>query len=133
MRQLYWTTQKWDTSALSISSDLLEKFLPRVIREKRIHKKIKSMINDLVNYNIGKMRLVVQENIENAFSAFARNLDSSVQEIISSIHSALEIAMTREKGQSATIADEVHELESAVIKLTEVKAKLVCDGVYAKQ
>jgi ribosome biogenesis GTPase A len=125
MRQLSWTTQKWDTSALSISSDLLEKLLPMGIREKRIHKKIKSRINDIVNYNVGKMRLDVQENIENAYAAFARNLDSSMQEIISSIHIALKTAFTRKKDQSETIADDVCKLESAAIKLAEVTANLL--------
>jgi len=133
MRQLYWVTQRWDSSFLPIPFGLLEKFLPKRIREARVHKRIKSQIESLVNYNIGRMRLEVQENIENAFAAFARNLDSSMQEIISSIHIALKTAFTRKKDQSATIADEVHELESAAIKLTEVKAKLVLDGVYVKQ
>jgi len=124
MRQLYWTTQKWDTSALSISSDLLEKFLPKRIREARVYKRIKSQIEDLVNYNVGKMRLEVQENIEKAYAAFARNLDSSLQEIISSIKTALEIAIKRKKEQSVTIADVVRELEDADMKLLEIKAKL---------
>jgi GTPase Era involved in 16S rRNA processing len=133
MRQLSWTTQKWDTSALSISSDLLEKLLPMGIREKRIHKKIKSRINDIVNYNVGKMRLDVQENIENAYAIFARNLDSSMQEIISSIHIALKTAFTRKKDQSETIADEMIGLESAAMKLVDIKSKLVRDSAYAKQ
>ncbi|MFZ0033928.1 MAG: dynamin family protein [Sedimentisphaerales bacterium] len=133
MRQLHWITQKWDTSVLSISSDLLEKFLPKDIREKRTHKKIKSRINDLVNYNIGKMRLEVQENIEKAFSAFARNLDSAVQEIISSIKTALEIAIKKKKEQSETIADDVRKLESAASKLADIESRFVRDGAYAKR
>ena len=133
MRQLYWVTQKWDSSFLPIPLGLLEKFLPKRIREARVHKRIKSQIESLVNYNIGRMRLEVQENIENAFATFARNLDSSVQEIISSIKTALEIAIKRKKEQSETIADDVRELETAAIKFTEVKTKLVLDGVYVKQ
>jgi GTPase Era involved in 16S rRNA processing len=133
IRQLYWTTQTWDSSLLPIPYRLMEKLLPKRIREARVHKRINSQIDSLVNYNVGKMRLEVQENIERAFAAFARNLDSSLQEIISSIHSALEVAITRKKEQSAIIADEIHELESAAIKLTEVKAKLVRDGIYARQ
>ena len=78
----------------------------------------------MVNYNIGKMRLEVQENIEKAFSAFAGNLDLSVQEIISSIKTALEIAITRKKDRSETIADNVCELGSAAVKLAEIKANL---------
>jgi hypothetical protein len=133
MRELYWTTQKWDSSLLPIPYRLMEKLLPKRIREARVHKRIKSQIESLVNYNVGKMRLEVQENIERAYTAFARNLDSSLQEIISSIHSALEIAITRKKNQSATIADVVRELEATVMKLAEIEAKLVRDGAYAKQ
>ncbi|MGB7582543.1 MAG: hypothetical protein WBL85_08870, partial [Sedimentisphaerales bacterium] len=133
MRDLYWITQKWDTSFLPIPFGLLEKILPKRIREARVHKRIKSQIDDLANYNVGKMRLEVQENIENAYAAFARNLDSSMQEIISSIHIALKTAFTRKKDQSETIADEMRELESAAMKLADIKNKLVRDSVYAKQ
>jgi GTP-binding protein EngB required for normal cell division len=133
MRDLYWITQKWDTSFLPIPFGLLEKILPKRIRETRVHKRIKSQIDDLANYNVGKMRLEVQENIENAYAAFARNLDSSMQEIISSIHIALKTAFTRKKDQSETIADEMVELESATIKLVDIKNKLVRDSVYTKQ
>ena len=133
MRQLYWVTQRWDSSFLPIPLGLLERFLPGNIREKRVHKRIKSQIESLVNYNVGRMRLEVQENIENAYSAFARNLDSSMQEIISSIHIALKIAFTRKKDQSETVADKMRELESAAMKLVDIKNKLVRDSVYAKQ
>jgi len=133
MRELYWVTQRWDSSFLPIPLGLLERFLPGNIREKRVHKRIKSQIESLVNYNVGRMRLEVQENIENAYSAFARNLDSSMQEIISSIKTALEIAIKRKKEQSETIADEMRKLESAAIKLVDIKNKLVRNSVYAKQ
>ncbi len=133
MRELYWITQKWDASFLPIPFGLLEKFLPKRVREARVHKRIKSQIVSLVNYNVGRMRLEVQENIERAYTAFARNLDSSMQEIISSIHIALKTAFTRKKDQSETIADEMRELESAAIRLVDIKNKLVRDSVYAKQ
>jgi hypothetical protein len=56
-----------------------------------------------------------------------------VQEIISSIKAALEIAIKRKKEQSETIADELRELESAAMKLTNIEAKLVEAGAYTKQ
>jgi hypothetical protein len=42
-------------------------------------------------------------------------------------------AFTRKKDQSETIADEMIELESATIKLVDIKSKLVRDSIYAKQ
>ena len=91
------------------------------------------MINDLVNYNVGRMRLVVQESIEEAYAAFARNLDSSMQEIISSIKTSLEIAIKRKKERAETIADDVRELEAAALKLSETMSKLGRDETYAGQ
>ena len=87
-------------------------------------KRLRWQINSLVNYNIGKMRLEVQENIENAFRTFAFNLDRRFEEIILTTSGAFNAARQRRKESEENTRKEINHLQNSAAKLADIQTEI---------
>jgi len=124
MRQIYWTTHKWNSSLLPFSPNVFEVLLPLYMRKKRAMKRLRWQINFLVNYNIGKMRLEVQENIEKAFQTFASNLGRRFEEIISTTSGAFNAACQKRKESEENTRGEISRLQNSAAELADIQTKV---------
>lgn len=113
-REPYWVSRKsWSGVLGTISPDLVDKALPRSIREKRIKARIGKEIQTLVVYNVENLRWATLQNIDAAFRVFSRELDEDLTHTIEATYGAIEAAYTRRKEHADEIADRTQKLQKA--------------------
>lgn len=113
-REPYWVSRKsWSGVLGTISPDLVDKALPRSIREKRIRARIGKEIQTLVVHNVENLRWATLQNIDAAFRVFSRELDEDLAHTIEATYGAIEAAYTRRKEHADEIADRTQKLKKA--------------------
>ncbi|OPY48364.1 MAG: GTPase Era [Methanoregulaceae archaeon PtaU1.Bin222] len=113
-REPYWVSRKsWSGVLGTISPDLVDKALPRSIREKRIKARIGKEIQTLVVHNVENLRWATLQNIDAAFRVFSRELDEDLAHTIEATYGAIEAAYTRRKEHAEEIADRTQKLQKA--------------------
>lgn len=120
-REPYWVSRKsWSGGLGTISPDLVDKALPRSIREKRIRTRIGKEIQTLVVHNVENLRWATLQNIDAAFRVFSRELDEDLTHTIEATYGAIEAAYTRRKEHADEIADRTRHLQKASGDLQEL-------------
>jgi len=125
-REPYWVSRKsWSGVLGTISPDLVDKALPRSIREKRIKTRIGKEIQTLVVHNVENLRWATLQNIDAAFRVFSRELDEDLAHTVEATYGAIEAAYTRRKEHADEIADRTRHLQKAYGDLQELIDALV--------
>lgn len=120
-REPYWVSRKsWSGMLGTISPDLVDKALPRSVREKRIKTRIGKEIQTLVVHNVENLRWATLQNIDAAFRVFSRELDEDLAHTIEATYGAIEAAYTRRKEHADEISDRLLHLEKASGDLKEL-------------
>ncbi len=113
-REPYWVSRKsWSGVLGTISPDLVDKALPRSIRERRIRARIGKEIQTLVVHNVENLRWATLQNIDAAFRVFSRELDEDLANTIEATYGAIEAAYTRRKERADEIADRTRTLQKS--------------------
>ena len=113
-REPYWVSRKsWSGVLGTISPDLVDKALPRSIRERRIRARIGKEIQTLVVHNVENLRWATLQNIDAAFRVFSRELDEDLAHTIEATYGAIEAAYTRRKEHADEISDRTRKLQKA--------------------
>jgi len=113
-REPYWVSRKsWSGMLGTISPDLIERALPRSLREQRIKARIGKEIQSLVIHNVENLRWATLQNVEAAFRVFSRELDEDLAHTIEATHGAIAAAYARRKEHADEIADRTRRLQQA--------------------
>jgi hypothetical protein len=113
-REPYWVSRKsWSGMLGTISPDLIERALPRSLREQRIKARIGKEIQSLVIHNVENLRWATLQNIDAAFRVFSRELDEDLAHTIEATHGAIAAAYARRKEHADEIADRTRRLQQA--------------------
>ena len=113
-REPYWVSRKsWSGVLGTISPDLVDRALPRSIREKRAKARIGKEVQTLVVHNVENLRWATLQNIDAAFRVFSRELDDDLATTIEATYGAIEAACTRRKEHADEIADRIRTLQKA--------------------
>jgi tRNA U34 5-carboxymethylaminomethyl modifying GTPase MnmE/TrmE len=111
-REPYWVSRKsWSGMLGTISPDLVDRALPRSMREQRIKSRIGKEIRTLVIHNVENLRWATLQNIDAAFRVFSRELDEDLARTIDATHGAIATAYARRKEHADEIADRTRHLQ----------------------
>ena len=124
-REPYWVSRKsWSGSFGTISPDLIDRALPRSLREKRIRARTGKEIRSLVVCNVENLRWATLQNIDAAFRVFSRELDEDLAHTIEATHGAIAAAYSRRKEHEEETAGRIGCLQQASGRLQELIAGL---------
>ena len=120
-REPYWVSRKsWSGVLGTISPDLVDRALPRSMREQRIKTRIGKEIQTLVIHNVENLRWATLQNIDAAFRVFSRELDEDLAHTIEATHGAIAAAYTRRKEHADEVADRSRRLQEISRNLQEI-------------
>jgi small GTP-binding protein len=120
-REPYWVSRKsWSGVLGTIAPDLVDRALPRSLREQRIKTRIGKEIQTLVIHNVENLRWATLQNIDAAFRVFSRELDEDLTRTIEATHGAIAAAYTRRKEHADEVADRSRRLQEISRNLQEI-------------
>jgi len=124
-RRPYWVLRKRvPTLPIVVPEEALDKLLPAGLRLSRLKKRLARQIDTLVRHNVENLRWATLQNLNDAFSRFGLALDQRFQETIAATHGAMQAAHSRRKEHADAIAQDVCELEAAVVALAKICTQL---------
>ncbi|HPC55855.1 MAG TPA: dynamin family protein [Methanolinea sp.] len=124
-REPYWVSRRtWSGMLGLISPDLVDRALPRAMREKRLRGRIAREIHSLVVQNVENLRWATLQNVDAAFRIFSREIDEELARTIDATHGAIAAAYRQRKERAEEIAERVRFLGEASRTLQELIAAL---------
>jgi len=110
----FWVSRKgWESTFSPITQDLLDRALPRGLREKRIRKRLDEQITHIAPRNAENLRWATLQNINTTFRQFARELDEDLAEVIDATHGAITAAYQKRKEHLDETMAELARLQNA--------------------
>jgi hypothetical protein len=120
-REPYWVSRKdWSSFINPLSPDVIERAMPRAMREKRIRARLAKEIETLVIRNVENLRWATLQNIDAAFRVFSRDLDENIEKTIDATHGAIKATYERRKVHEEESASALQQLNIAFRNLTGV-------------
>jgi hypothetical protein len=116
-RTPYWLTHRWDRSFGPISPSLIDKVLPRTVRERRLERRYRDKVDGLVITNAGKLREALSDQIDVAFTRFARQFDERIASALAATHGAMRTGLIKREELSALTAEDARRLEQTIEEL----------------
>lgn len=119
-REPFWVSRKHWSSVLSpVAADLLERALPRGMRERRVRERLSRQIESLVLHNVENLRWATLQNIDAAFRRFREDLDTDLDGAIQVTGGAIRAASERRQEEIEETAEEIGRLKRALAIVTE--------------
>ena len=110
----YWVSRKgWESTFSPITKELLDRALPRAMREKRIRGRLDKQIAYLAVRNAENLRWATLQNIDTTFRQFARELDEDLAETIDATQGAITAAYRKRKEHLNETAADLARLQQA--------------------
>lgn len=121
----YWVSRKgWESTFSPVTNDLVDRALPRSMREKRIRTRLKKQISYLVVRNTENLRWATIQNIDATFRQFARELDAELAETVDATEGAITAAYTKRKEHVSETADDLARLQKASAEVASAISSL---------
>ncbi len=115
---------RWVTSFTEEALSWLSRLLPRPLRARRFERRLRQEIEYLVKRNIGELRWVIQQSLDQTVRTFQTRLDAQIEAVIGLVRSSIRSALDRQVRREATQATEEHRLEEARQRLAALAADL---------
>ncbi|MBN1193866.1 MAG: dynamin family protein [Methanomicrobiaceae archaeon] len=121
----FWVSRKgWESIFSPITKELLDRALPRGMREKRIRKRLDAQIAHLVVRNAENLRWATLQNIDTTFRQFARELDEDLAETIDVTHGAITAAYRKRKEHLDETTADLARLQQASALVAAARSEL---------
>jgi tRNA U34 5-carboxymethylaminomethyl modifying GTPase MnmE/TrmE len=126
-REPFWETHRWDQGFGPISPSMMEKLVPAALRLRRVERRFREKIEWLVLNNTGRLREVLYDQIDKAFSQFSRDLTERLAATVQSTQGATKAAMMMRSDRAEAVTGEAARLEAIVGILAEIVARFARD------
>jgi hypothetical protein len=121
----YWVSRKgWESTFSPVTDGLLDRTLPRSVRERRIRARLEKRIGYLVVRNAENLRWATLQNIDIAFRQFARELDDDLAETIDATRGAINAAYEKRTAHLDETAGDVARLRKVSEEISAAIAEL---------
>ncbi|MCX5841973.1 MAG: hypothetical protein NTY16_11110 [Deltaproteobacteria bacterium] len=120
VRKPFWVEHAWENSFSPISSEVIERFLPGMIRTSRARERLKKQIDTLVMRNLENLRYETLLNIDTAFRKFSNELDANLALTIEATHGAVRSALAQRKQHGESVADRIVDLKKTSTEIQNV-------------
>ncbi len=123
----YWVSRKgWESTFSPVTNDLLDRALPRSMREKRIRGRLEKQISYLVVRNAENLRWATLQNIDATFRQFSRELDADLAEAADATRGAIAAGYQKRK-------ERMDEAAADLTRLRQASAEVAAGILYLEQ
>jgi hypothetical protein len=113
-RKPYWVEYDWTlASSGPLPPDLLERALPRSMRERRVRERLRRQIEGVVRANVENLRWATLQNVNAAFLQMTREMDENLTAVIAATRGAITAAREQRTLRKEEIHEEVSRLQRA--------------------
>ncbi|HQO01811.1 MAG TPA: dynamin family protein [Spirochaetota bacterium] len=116
----YWSLHHWKSTLVPLPDDLIDRLMPRGLRERRIRKRLERQIQILVLGNVENLRWSTLQNLDGTFRRFMIDLDKRFNDIIHVTREAISAAFEQRENYSEQIAAEITHLEGLIERLEKM-------------
>lgn len=120
VRKPFWVDHEWESSFLPVSSAVIERILPRSLRESRAKSRMKRQIDVLVIWNLENLRYETLQSIDEGFRKFSGDLDGNLRLTTDATHGAAHAVLEKRKQQAVMNAKRLGELKKAAMEIQGV-------------
>jgi len=117
VRRPYWVEHDWDSTYSPIPAEVINRLLPRALRENRARDRMERQIKTLVIRNLENLRYETLLNIDAAFRKFSMDLDTNLGLTIEATQGAIRTALEERKRHEENVADQIEELKRTATKI----------------
>jgi len=122
----WWVRRDFSMSPLiPIPAEMVERALPRVLRERRIRERLSRQVENLVRSNVENLRWSMIQDLDAAFRAFATELDQGLSDAIQATHGAILAAVEARRRHEEAGRDLAAAREREIALVEEVLARVI--------
>lgn len=115
-RRPYWVAYDWTLAGIGpLPPDLLDRALPRGMRERRVRKRLRRQVEGVVRSNVENLRWATLQHVNTAFRQMARETDDHLAAVIATTRGALVAAREQRTLQREETYTEVSRLREAAL------------------
>jgi len=122
IRKPYCVEYDQDSLFFQISPDLLERFMPAKMREKRIKKRMNNQIDKLVLRNLENLRWETLQNIDTTFRKLSHILDNNLAMTIEATYGTIRSALAERKMHEENVIYKCNKLKKMASDILDVMA-----------
>ncbi|MFQ5698463.1 MAG: dynamin family protein [Myxococcota bacterium] len=119
----YWVTHRWRSSLSPLPPAALDRLLPSGVRRRRIERRFRANLEDLVVHNVENLRWQTLQGLDQTFRRFTRELGERMDEVIEATRGAIETSIRLRKERVGEVAAERSRLARELDGLRELGAK----------
>lgn len=124
VEQPYWVTRKWSARLIPLPTGLLESILSRDARKRRLQKRLREQVGELVISNVEKIRWAAYQSLDQTFRRFTGTLDERLAATIAATHGAIRAALDKRRQHRAAAAKDITQLNTALTGLETLRQHL---------
>lgn len=110
----FWVSRKgWESTFSPVTNNLVDRALPRSMRERRIRERLERQISYLVVRNTENLRWATIQNVDATFRQFGRELDTDLAEAVDATKGAITAAYTKRKEHVSETVNDLARLQKA--------------------
>ena len=125
-REPYWVTHSWDSTFSPIQQRLMDRLMPKAIRQSRIRKRVMQQVFMLVIRNVENLRWATYQSLDQTFYRFGCDLDERLAATIAATQGAIEAAIANRAQRAESISVETSNLEAAIGAMAAIQQRLFC-------
>ncbi len=122
-RHPFWVESSWASSFTPVPEELLDRALPKSIREKRKWDRIRRQIEEIVTRNVENLRWYTLQSIDTTFRKFGHELDENLAKTIDATRGAIDEAYRLRKEHADSIAESKERFRKGVEEISSVVGK----------
>ena len=120
----YWVSERWDCTTSLVPEGLLNKFLTRSKRLKRLKKKLIEDADSICSRNTGNLQWALKQNIEDNFRSFISEIDSLLDNAINITRGAIEAIYRYRFNQKTQMTPEIEKIRENINVLNSLFNRL---------
>lgn len=120
VRKPYWVEHVWESTFSPVPSAVIERVLPKSLREQRAKSRMKKQIEMLVTRNLENLRYETLQSVDAAFREFSSDLDENLRLTTEATHGAAHAVLAKRKEHAGMNAKRLDELKKAAEEIQGV-------------
>lgn len=120
IRKPYYVEHYQESLFFQISPDLMERFMPAKMREKRVMKRLQDQIDKLMLRNLENLRWETLQNIDTTFRKFSASFDINLSMTIEATHGTIRSALAERKMHEENIVEKRDTLKKTALDIQDL-------------
>lgn len=124
----WWVRRDRSSSpVLPVPPEVVDRALPRVLRERRARARVEHQVENLVRANVENLRWSTLQDLDAAFRGFATELDTGLEEAVAATGGAIDAAVSARTKHEAAVRELASRREEQVVLLERAVERLKGD------